>query len=188
MKKYLTMMVVLAFMWGCASGSLTTREKGALAGAGLGATAGAVIGHQTGNTGEGAAIGGAIGAVSGALVGDKLQAQEEETRKARLEAQRAREEAEEAKMEARRARVASAKRKCEDYFEKARIAANPEDKIYFYKKGLRLCPENAPAHNRLGEIYLKIGKKDDAAYEFRRALEIDPDYYPAQRNLDRLRK
>jgi tetratricopeptide (TPR) repeat protein len=186
MKRYLIILSIFLFVYGCASGGLTTREKGALAGAGLGATAGAVIGHQVGHTGSGAAIGGALGAASGALVGDKMQAQDQEIQEAKTEAQRAREEAAEAKREARKKKIAKPRRNCEDYFEKARIAANPEDKVYFYKKGLRLCPNNASAHNRLGEIYLKMKKKKDAEYQFRRALEINPDYYPAQRNLDKL--
>ena len=50
-----------AFFAACASGPLTGREKGALAGGALGAGAGAIIGNQIHhNTAKGAAIGGAI--------------------------------------------------------------------------------------------------------------------------------
>lgn len=58
----------------CASGGLTTREKGTLGGAALGAGTGAIIGSATGSAGTGALIGGAIGALTGAVVGDQLQA------------------------------------------------------------------------------------------------------------------
>jgi uncharacterized protein YcfJ len=53
---------------GCASGPLTTREKGALIGGGAGAGIGALAGGGTG-----AAIGGAAGALGGAVVGDQIQ-------------------------------------------------------------------------------------------------------------------
>lgn len=59
---------------------LSTREKGALTGAGLGAATGAIIGAATGSPGAGAAIGGAMGAVGGGLVGDQLQQREEVAR------------------------------------------------------------------------------------------------------------
>lgn len=65
-------------MAGCASGSLSTREKGALAGGGLGAATGAIIGSTVGSPGAGAAIGGALGAVGGGLTGDQLQRREQE--------------------------------------------------------------------------------------------------------------
>lgn len=64
------MVFVLA---GCAGGPLSTRESGALIGAGGGAGVGAIIGNQTGHPGAGAAIGGALGLGAGALIGDQLQ-------------------------------------------------------------------------------------------------------------------
>ena len=75
---------------GC-SQPLTTREKGALGGAGLGAAAGAIIGHAVGSPGAGAAIGGALGGVTGAVAGDRLQKRDTEmaATQARIERQRA---------------------------------------------------------------------------------------------------
>jgi outer membrane protein OmpA-like peptidoglycan-associated protein len=67
--------IAVGLLAGCAQ-PLTTREKGALTGAGLGAATGAIIGGATGSPGAGAAIGGALGAVGGGLVGDQLQKQE----------------------------------------------------------------------------------------------------------------
>lgn len=83
----LTLGIVAA---GC-SQPLTTREKGALGGAGLGAAAGAIIGHAVGSPGAGAAIGGALGGVTGAVAGDRLQKRDTETAatQARIERQRA---------------------------------------------------------------------------------------------------
>ena len=61
---------------GCASGSLTTREKGAGIGALGGAATGGAIGAAVGHPGIGAAVGGALGLGAGALIGDQLQGQE----------------------------------------------------------------------------------------------------------------
>jgi hypothetical protein len=59
----------------CASGPLSGRETGALAGGALGAGAGAIIGNQVHHhTAAGAAIGGAAGALGGAIVGDQSDA------------------------------------------------------------------------------------------------------------------
>jgi outer membrane protein OmpA-like peptidoglycan-associated protein len=60
----------------CASGSLTTREKGAGIGALGGAAAGGAIGAAVGHPGIGAAVGGTLGLGAGALIGDQLQGQE----------------------------------------------------------------------------------------------------------------
>lgn len=88
-----TLMALLTFgivAAGC-SQPLTTREKGALGGAGLGAAAGAIIGHAVGSPGAGAAIGGALGGVTGAVAGDRLQKRDTEmvATQARIERQRA---------------------------------------------------------------------------------------------------
>jgi len=60
----------------CASGPLTGREKGALAGGALGAGSGALIGKYAahGKTAQGAAIGGAAGALGGWIIGDQVDA------------------------------------------------------------------------------------------------------------------
>jgi len=42
------LLALTLFVAGCASGPLSTREKGALAGGGLGATTGAIIGSTVG--------------------------------------------------------------------------------------------------------------------------------------------
>jgi len=61
---------------GCASGPLTTREKGAGIGAVGGAVAGGIIGSTVGHPAAGALIGGGLGLGAGALSGDQMQGQE----------------------------------------------------------------------------------------------------------------
>src|SRR5499426_3037642 len=68
--------ILLVVTSGCASGSLSTREKGAGIGALGGAAAGGAIGAAVGHPGVGAAVGGAFGSGAGALIGDQLQGQE----------------------------------------------------------------------------------------------------------------
>jgi osmotically inducible lipoprotein OsmB len=59
----------------CASGPLSGRETGALAGGALGAGTGAIVGNQLHHhTAAGAAIGGAAGALAGAIIGDQADA------------------------------------------------------------------------------------------------------------------
>ena len=68
----------ILFVWsfGCAGGSLTTREKGAGIGALGGAAAGGAIGAAVGHPGIGAGVGSVLGLGAGALIGDQLQGQE----------------------------------------------------------------------------------------------------------------
>lgn len=72
----LSLALCLISSWGCAGGSLSTREKGAGIGALGGAAAGGIIGAAVGHPGAGAAIGGVLGLGTGALVGDQLQGQD----------------------------------------------------------------------------------------------------------------
>jgi outer membrane lipoprotein SlyB len=77
MKKSFTAFTVAALLGvGCASGPLTTREKGAGIGALGGAAAGGIIGAAVGHPAAGALIGGGLGLGAGALIGDQMQAQE----------------------------------------------------------------------------------------------------------------
>lgn len=134
-------------------------------GAVIGATAGAVIGHQSGNATEGAMIGGALGALAGAVIAEQRE------QGVRTSAPRYH----------RRACTGGA-----GYFERAHRANNLERKINLLRKGLRYCPNNPAAHNDLGVALVLWGDDVAARNHFNRALQLDPGYYPARRNLDRL--
>ena len=78
MKKYLYIVVLVAFAGaavGCAENQ-TRIGEGAGIGAGLGALAGGIIGHQTHSTATGILIGGALGAAGGAAVGAQIPKQQ----------------------------------------------------------------------------------------------------------------
>jgi len=162
--KYAISAMILLLLSGCAT---AYQERTTAQGAVIGATAGAVIGAQSGNTAEGAVIGGALGALAGAVLA-----------------------------EGRENRVYTSgpryhRRACHEgseYFGQANRARNIDRKIYFLQKGLRYCPNNPAAHNDLGVALVLSGDNTAARVHFRHALRIDPNYYPAQRNLDRLNR
>lgn len=72
-------------------------------------------------------------------------------------------------------------------FDAARKAATPEEAIERYREGLALCPKDDVAHNELGELYLQLGRTDEAVAEFHEALRLNPNFSRAQKNLDAAR-
>lgn len=70
-----------------------------------------------------------------------------------------------------------------DEVTKAGIATDTADKLFHLRRALRLCPDNADYHNRLGDVYLSLGRQADAEYEFREALRLDPNLEGAGKNL-----
>lgn len=67
--------------------------------------------------------------------------------------------------------------------QQAQSVADSADKLFHLRKALRLCPNNASYHNRLGEVYQSLGRAEDAKFEFQEALRIDPTLTAAQNNL-----
>jgi tetratricopeptide (TPR) repeat protein len=72
-------------------------------------------------------------------------------------------------------------------FDAGRKAGESEAAISSYKEGLSLCPSDDVAHNELGEIYLRLGRKAEAGVEFQAALRINPNFSRAQKNLEAAR-
>ena len=62
------------------------------------------------------------------------------------------------------------------------------EKLFHYRRALRLCPEQAALHNGLGEVYLSLNRTSDAEFEFKEALRLDPGLDAAQANLKRVGK
>ena len=58
--------------------------------------------------------------------------------------------------------------------------------IEAYKDGLKLAEWSAQAHNNLGVLYSQKGAIDEAVKEFRRAIQLDPDYESPYRNLAKI--
>ena len=69
---------------------------------------------------------------------------------------------------------------------RARSAASDTDKLFYYRRALRLCKSKPEYHVEIGRVYNSIGRKDEAEFEFSRALEIDPEHRDAQDELTML--
>ncbi len=161
MKQIISISVIL-LLSACAT---PYQQRTVTQGAVIGAGAGAVIGHQSGNAAEGAMIGGALGALAGAVLAEQ---REKGVRTSSPRYHR------------------RACRKGVQYFDRAYRTQNLDRKIKLLKKGLRYCPNNPAAHNDLGVALVLRGNERAARGHFNHALRLDPDYYPARRNLDRL--
>ena len=69
---------------------------------------------------------------------------------------------------------------------RANQATEGADKLFHLRRALRLCPEDADLHIGLGRVYRKLGRADDAAFEFGEALKLAPGHMTAIAELDRV--
>jgi Tfp pilus assembly protein PilF len=58
-----------------------------------------------------------------------------------------------------------------------------DEAIVHYQKALQITPDNAKAHNNLGNLLLQKGRVDEAIAHFQTALQITPDNAKARYNL-----
>ncbi len=70
--------------------------------------------------------------------------------------------------------------------ERARNATSEADKMFYYRRALRLCPKEPVYHIEMGRVYSEIGKSNDARFSFTKALELDPENEIAQDELSLL--
>lgn len=71
-------------------------------------------------------------------------------------------------------------------FDAGRKAEDPTAAVAHYRAGLQTCPSDDVAHFELGEIYLELGRRDDARAAFAAALDINPGFSLARQRLDEL--
>jgi hypothetical protein len=72
--------------------------------------------------------------------------------------------------------------------EKADKVTDSSDKLFHVRRALRLCPNNAVSHAKLGDIYLSMNRKDDAKFEYQEALRLDPSLTSAQNGMENLQR
>jgi Flp pilus assembly protein TadD len=75
-----------------------------------------------------------------------------------------------------------------EYFEKAQISRDREQKITLYRDGLAICPDDDVAHYELGKAFADQGNFVEAEREFEAALKINPNFADAKKQLDAVRK
>ncbi len=68
----------------------------------------------------------------------------------------------------------------------AERSSEAADKLFHYRRALRLCPDNASYHNGLGVTYKELGRLKDAEFEFKEALRLNPSLDQAQNHLSEL--
>lgn len=150
----------------------------ALLGALIGAGAGAAIGHSVNRAG-GAGTGAAIGALGGYVIGSQMDKSAQQSQPAP--------QAQQPPTAQGGTQLASGDcRTADNYVNQAARNSNNDDKIYLLQEAVKLCPENARAHNDLGVAYYTRNgthDRDRARDEFNEALRIDPGYTVAQNNL-----
>ena len=73
-----------------------------------------------------------------------------------------------------------------DEIRKSDGVADTSDKLFHVRRALRLCPDAAPFHNKLGELYVAMSRQSDAVFSFKEAIRLRSDYAPARTNLTKL--
>lgn len=62
-------------------------------------------------------------------------------------------------------------------------ASSDADRIFYLRRAARLCADEPAYHVELGKLYSEIGKHNDAKFEFRQAIDLDPDNQIARDEL-----
>lgn len=73
-----------------------------------------------------------------------------------------------------------------DEAEKASSSGIIAEKLYHFRRALRICPDDAEIHTGLSRVYIELDRKDDARFELEEALRLDPAYAPAKKLYDQL--
>lgn len=62
----------------------------------------------------------------------------------------------------------------------ARKASENSDKLFHIRRALRLCPNEANSHFELAKVYSKLGRSQDAAFELKETLRLNPAHEGAK--------
>lgn len=66
-------------------------------------------------------------------------------------------------------------KQAETEFTQAQSMNEPPERLFHIRRALRLCPDVATYHVGLGDVYLSLGRRDDAKYEYSEALRLNPE-------------
>lgn len=76
--------------------------------------------------------------------------------------------------------------KADDEAGRGESAASDADRLFYYRRALRLCPNRAKFRVEIGKIYAGLGRVEDAEHEFRQALDAEPTNAEAKGQLKQL--
>lgn len=76
--------------------------------------------------------------------------------------------------------------KSEEEAQRARNATTDADRLFYYRRAARLCPRHVTYHIELAQVYQKIGRLEDAQFEYRQAMDLEPDNEIAKSQLSQL--
>jgi tetratricopeptide (TPR) repeat protein len=60
--------------------------------------------------------------------------------------------------------------------DKAEKAQDVGDKLFHYRRALRICPDDADTHVKIGDLYLSLGRKEDALFEYEEAKKLNSNF------------
>ena len=69
----------------------------------------------------------------------------------------------------------------------AQSATESSQKLYHLRRAQRLCPTNSAFYTDLGNLYLSMGRVQDARNSFNDALKIDPNLQAARTGLEEVK-
>jgi Flp pilus assembly protein TadD len=76
----------------------------------------------------------------------------------------------------------------ENEAQRAREATSDADRLFYYRRALRLCGESSNYHLETGKAYAAIDRIEDAAFEYRQAIDLDPNNQAAIQQLSILER
>ena len=76
--------------------------------------------------------------------------------------------------------------KAEEEARRASGSKSAADKLFYYRRALRVCPSEAKYHYEIGRVYSVIGRNEDAIYELRQALDLNPGMSEAKAELNKV--
>lgn len=71
--------------------------------------------------------------------------------------------------------------------EKSNQVSEPAEKLFHFRRALRLCPSDARYHVHLGDHYRSLKRLADANFEYKEALALDPSNTEVKQKVEELK-
>jgi Flp pilus assembly protein TadD len=70
--------------------------------------------------------------------------------------------------------------------QRAKNAVSDADRLFYYRRAVRLCSTEPGYHVEIGKLYINLGRIEDAKFEFKQAIDLDPSNQMARDQLSKL--